>query len=441
MECSVEQQDLLLQMECSVEQQDLLLQMECSVEQQDLLLQMECSVEQQEEEIIINSINESSIRNIHEAISSFREDTKNSSISELGHEPQLLLIGEAGSGKSALAGVFINGKSGGKFGPKAGTEELVITTPVTNADGNTCYIHDTRGLGDIDVDIESMKIQVKEIFETNKCLLILCVRWDSRFVDTKTKLAFEICGSLSPDIWSKVVIAITHSDRIPPEIECLPLEQKTEEIQRLKDEWIHVILSQHPNINKDCICFTSHTEVTTIDPNWKKKFYFAILNAATCLSGALRCVYSKLSDEGFMDSFKSLICCLQCSQQFDANNEDSIQNVLESNENITDHDERGSDEKNPSNELEVPALNDFFGKVESQLYSNMLICGSIGGTVGTVSGALTGTVACGPVGGVVGALIGGGIGAVIGACLVSGISVHVVKAGMLLLWLYLKKNE
>ena len=402
---------------------------------------MECLVEQQEEEIILNSINESSIRNIHEAISSIREDTKNSSISELGHEPHLLLIGAAGTGKSALAGVFINGKSGGKFGPKAGTEDLVITTPV-ETDDNTYYVHDTRGLGDSDVDIESMKIQVKEIFETNECLVILCVRWDSRFVDTKTKLAFEICGSLSPDIWSKVVIAITHFDRIPPEIECLPLEQKTEEIQRLKDEWIHVILSQHPNINEDHICFTSHTEVTSpIDLNWKKKFHCAIVNAATCLSGALRSVYSKLSDEGFMDSLNSLTCCFQySSQQFAANIEDSIQNVLGSIENITDHDERGSDEENPSNEFEV-ALNDFFEKVESQLYSNMLICGSIGGTVGTVSGALTGTVACGPVGGVVGALIGGGIGAVIGTCLGSGISVHVVKAGMLLLWLYLKKNE
>ena len=378
---------------------------------------MEYLVEQQEEEIMLNSINESSIRNIHEAISSIREDTKNSSISEIGHKPHLLLIGATGTGKSALAGVFINGKSGGKFGPKAGTEDLVITTPV-ETDDNTYYVHDTRGLGDSDVDIESMKIQVKKIFETNDCLVILCVRWDSRFVDTKTKLAFEVCGSLSPDIWSKVVIAITHSDRIPPDIECLPLEQKREKIQRLKDEWIHLILSQYPNINKNHICFTSHTEVTPIDLNWKKKFHFAIVNAAACLSGALRSVYSKLSDEGFMpvDSFNLLKCCFQYSgQQFAANIE-----------NITDHDKRGSDEKIS---FEV-AFNAFFEKIENQLYS------SIGHSI--VSGALmTSALDCGPV---VGALIGGGIGAVIGTCLGSGIGVNVVKAGMILLWLYLKKK-
>jgi predicted GTPase len=223
---------------------------------------------------------------IKSAASEALADYESGRLDECGKEQHFLIIGRSGTGKTSLAGVLIEGKSaGGSFGGNAGTTQLT-TIPFKRGD-TTYYVHDTRGLGDKDVSLEMMKDEVKQIYDNSDCLVIVCIRWDDRLVDDDSLLPLNVCNSLSDDVWSKAIIAITHCDR-------LSRPTADDDIIKQKEDWKDLIQQhlQSLKVNEDHIksvhiCFTSHTDVPycKVEPDWMSELLIAILIIAPKFKG------------------------------------------------------------------------------------------------------------------------------------------------------------
>jgi GTPase SAR1 family protein len=185
-----------------------------------------------------------------------------------------LMIGRSGAGKSCLAGVLIKNKSvvlDDENASDSGTK-FIKTTKVTT-DSNTYHIHETKSLEDRRVDLNEMKPATKQVYDDYNCLVIVCIRWDDRYNDYNNAVALEVCNSLGDDVWSKAIIAVTHSDIIPP-----GERNKDEFIRNTKEKWKEVIKDeltalqvQSDFIQNVQICFTSHTEIPeyqVVVPKW-----------------------------------------------------------------------------------------------------------------------------------------------------------------------------
>ena len=215
-----------------------------------------------------------------------------------GRPLHLLMIGPSGVGKSSLAGVLINGVSKGVDGPDIGTTENIKSTVVSATNGSTYIVHDTRGLdGNKDQTQQTIK-EMKRVIENEKCIIFVCVRWDNRFANCET--TFEVTNELSPDIWEKAVIVLTHSDCLPPTFANLPDDEQDESIEELNNCWeknIKKKLSRlgvtNEKLEKLIICNTSHT---SISKNWISKLFAKLFQVLPCCDNVFNAILTQVGN-------------------------------------------------------------------------------------------------------------------------------------------------
>jgi predicted GTPase len=232
----------------------------------------------------IQELGEANNDDIKQAEAKLKDKLRSRKYSE--KEQHFLMIGKSGVGKTCLSGFLADGESGtGTPGPDAGTTDLVVTTSV-EINCIKYSIHDTKGLGDGGVDLEEMKAAVKRVYNKHNCLVIVCIRWDDRLVDYNSTLPLDVCNSLGDDVWSKVIIAITHSDKLPPDIK---------DVAKEKENWKKNVRNEickqgvpEETFKKIPICFTSHTMISKceVEPFWKIKLFEAIVSIAPHLQSA-----------------------------------------------------------------------------------------------------------------------------------------------------------
>lgn len=159
-------------------------------------------------------------------------------------EVNLLMIGKCGTGKTSLANAILSGKSsGGAFGPKPGTTEAVVTsTDVIN--GVPVKVHDIRGLYDGTVSSDTIIQAVQQQCPVeNLSTIFLCFKFFDR-LDAADKKVFSRLHQLGPDIWNKVVVALTFCDYIPPEMKDKSDDEKREMVEETWLDWEKLIKYQ-----------------------------------------------------------------------------------------------------------------------------------------------------------------------------------------------------
>ena len=177
-------------------------------------------------------------------------DDKHTPSIELSGNVNLLMIGKAGIGKTCLTNAILKGKSsGGKAGPKTGTESLIV--PYTyEIHGIRINVYDVRGLSDGIVSSNNIIQAVqKNCIMEQLSAVVVCFRFDQR-LDTADQAVFHHVNKLKPGIWKKVVFAITHCDDIPSEIEELDSDvEKCAAIKKLWMDWDECIKHELKKIN------------------------------------------------------------------------------------------------------------------------------------------------------------------------------------------------
>ena len=231
-----------------------------------------------------------------------------------GRPLHLLMIGRSGVGKSSLAGVLINGVSEGVDGPDAGTTENIKSTEVRATNESTYIVHDTRGLDGNEEQIQRTIHEIKRIITNEKCIVLVCVRWDDRFANCET--TFEVTNQLSLDIWEKSVIALTHSDHLPPTFANLSDDERDEKIEELNKSWKRNIKEKLSclGVNEDMldkvkICNTSHTSIPRVgySKNWLEQLAAEMLKVSSSCNDVANFILAQ-SATLYPDIVQSLIC-------------------------------------------------------------------------------------------------------------------------------------
>lgn len=197
----------------------------------------------------------------------------------------ILIIGQPGSGKSSLAGALIKGKSTGVPGPDpAATTGYIESTNVQLNESTYVMVHDTEGL-DMYSDNDSRINLMQTILRNQKSIVVVCVRWDSCFIDFNRKKIFKIVNSLSSDVWRHTVIALTHSDNIPSEINSLTPCRRNDAVAEINEKWNNKIKEELRSlgVSEDIlgelkICNTSHTEIVS----YPKQYWLLPLAEKIC---------------------------------------------------------------------------------------------------------------------------------------------------------------
>ena len=256
-------------------------------------------------------------------------------------DPHVLLLGKSGVGKSTLAGALTGGKIKGGAGPGAGTRisdlpgqwryiktETYEEAELSNLDGSESkklwYVHDTVGLDNIDLDLEKMRSEVKEVCEqSEQCTIFLCISWEGRLNVHGTHEAFEVCKSLKK--WEEVIFVITQCDRASGDANELRDQWKKEIKEKL------ISMGVEEEVANDAV--TERTIFSSCDPNTSKIVPNPVdLDWPILLVKSVMKKFSGRRKEIFTSFATSLLIATQCAHSSDS----SVVDVNQPNQNIED---------------------------------------------------------------------------------------------------------
>lgn len=328
-------------------------------------------------------------------------------------DPHVLLLGRSEIGKSTLAGALTGGKIKGGAGPGAGTRigdspgqwGYIKTEVYEEADFSKggrskklWYVHDTVGLDNIDLDLEKMRSEVKEVCEqSEQCTIFLCISWKGRLDVHGTYEAFDMCNSLKK--WEEVIFVITQCDLASGD---------ADEIKRLRDQWKQEIkeklisMEVEEEVANDAvterIIFSSCDQDTSkivpnpVDLDWPTSLFSAVQSVTKNFSGRHKEIFTSFATSLFF----ALINDAQRAHSSGESNS-SVVDMTQPNQNLEDS-LHSSGIRHRGQPTQLPPPRQPPGEetaIEDTSYKSLWVCalGSSAIVGGILAGAAAGKVA------------------------------------------------
>ena len=170
----------------------------------------------------------------------------------------ILMIGKGGVGKSSLANAIL----GSQVCPVAEHPSNTIQHYHKHIDVFDVYVYDTRGLLDGEEELKDIVGAIKGIEQTFD-IIIACIKFNDRF-DLSNRMVFDIISQLGrSSVWSKVCVALTHSDIIPAD---WPRNEQDNRFKHVLNDWREAIsryVKEKHGGTFDTVYATSHTQIMT----------------------------------------------------------------------------------------------------------------------------------------------------------------------------------
>ena len=207
----------------------------------------------------------------------------------------ILMVGKGGSGKTSLANAILrNNSSGGHFGADRGNIELFTSESFEKKEaGVKVTVHDIVGFEDIDVPNEDIKSAIERGCSVDRLsALVVCFKWDDRF-DMVAQRILKILCDLEEMAWEKVIFALTHCDRVPPDYQEMDLDGKNMLLIATYAKWRESLTVELGKLKVDehvisnmKIVPTTHTSITLEDysvlfsegiTDWLENLWFHVI--------------------------------------------------------------------------------------------------------------------------------------------------------------------
>ena len=206
----------------------------------------------------------------------------------------ILMVGKGGSGKTSLANAILrNNSSGGHFGTDRGNIELFTSESIEGEAGVKVTVHDIVGFEDQKVPNEDIKSAIERGCSVDRLTaLVVCFKWDDRF-DMVAKRILKILCDLEKIAWEKVIFALTHCDRVPPDYQQMDKDGKEMFLRATYAKWRESLKVELGKLEVDeqvisnvKIVPTTHTSITLEDysvlfsegiTDWLENLWFHVI--------------------------------------------------------------------------------------------------------------------------------------------------------------------
>jgi hypothetical protein len=150
----------------------------------------------------------------------------------------VLMIGKTGVGKSALANALLVGTEHKEIFQEGAYEATtkVLHSETTDINGVKVVVHDTPGFFDGEITTGELLIMLREGLPQID-LVIFCAKIDDTRIRSEDKeMVSLVAALLTPDLWSRAVLALTFSNKVPSSRYVEMLRCRTRQYQNLLDQ-------------------------------------------------------------------------------------------------------------------------------------------------------------------------------------------------------------
>lgn len=155
----------------------------------------------------------------------------------------VLMIGKTGVGKSALANALLVGTEHKEIFQEGAFEATTkfLHTETADINGVEVVVHDSPGFFDGEITTGELLIMLREGLPQID-LVIFCAKMDDTRIRSEDKeMVSLVAALLTPDLWSRAVLALTFANRVPSTTYAEMLRSRTKQYQHLLDQaWVNV---------------------------------------------------------------------------------------------------------------------------------------------------------------------------------------------------------